>query len=102
MGAIDFYSTATGDDLESAFQAARHEAAWEHGHRPYSGSAYEKERVTLLDEPRRPVGEAMERAKELLDADDPRVRSKWGPAGALAITTEGGEEGWLFFGVASC
>ncbi|UQA93672.1 hypothetical protein [Streptomyces halobius] len=102
MGAIEFFTTATGTDLDTAFSTARDEAAWERGHGGYTGAVAEKDEVTLLDEPRRSEAAAMARAEELICAGDPRIDDKWGPAGALPLTTDSGEDGWLFFGFASC
>ncbi|KUL23205.1 hypothetical protein [Streptomyces regalis] len=102
MGATSFYTTANSSDLQTAFQEARMEAAAEHGRGGFSGSIYEKDTFTLIDEPRRPEESAMERAVELVRADDARISDKWGPAGALRITTRLGGEGWLLFGFAPC
>lgn len=100
MGALDFYTIATGTDLQRAFNAARDHAEWEHG-TGFTGTVAEKEEVMLLDEPKRSEQEAVVRAKELLNGEDPRVSTKYGPAGALPITTDDGADGWLLFGVAS-
>ncbi|GGU26457.1 hypothetical protein [Streptomyces violascens] len=101
MGAVDFYAVATGDDLQDAFERAREEAAREHGRVGYSGTIDEKDAVTPIEEPRRLTAEAMERASMLLSDGDRHVDNKWGPAGALPVTTDGGRDGWLIFGVAS-
>lgn len=101
MGAVAFFATATGPNLETAFNTAREEAQWEHGHGGYTGTVAEKYEVTLLDEPRRSEKDAMARAEDLIGVGDPRIDDKWGPAGALPITTDSGHEGWLFFGFAS-
>lgn len=101
MGALDFYTTATGTDVQTAFSAAREQARWEYGHSRYTGTIAEKGEVTLLDEPKRSEQDAVGRAKELLDGEDPRVSGKYGPAGALPITAVDGSGAWLFFGVAA-
>lgn len=101
MGALDFYTPATGTDLQTAFNAARDHAEWEYGTSGFTGTIAEKDEVTLLDEPKRSEQDAMVRAKELLDGEDPRVSAKYGPAGALPITTDDGADGWLLFGAAS-
>jgi hypothetical protein len=101
MGALDFYTTATGTDVQSAFNAARHHSAWEYGTSGFTGTIAEKDEVTLLDEPKRSADDAVARAKELLNSEDSRVNTKYGPAGALPITTDDGAGGWLFFGLAS-
>ncbi|UQA93674.1 hypothetical protein [Streptomyces halobius] len=102
MGAMSFYTPATGRNVNRAFFNARSKAAWEHGHRDHSGTVYEKDQVTLLDEPKRPLPQAIQRAEELIEARDPRFFPRSGPAGALPIETGTGESGWLFFGLASC
>ncbi|WP_327356299.1 hypothetical protein [Streptomyces sp. NBC_01304] len=43
----------------------------------------------------------MTRAEELLDREDSAIADKWGPAGALPVTVDSGESGWLFFGFAT-
>ncbi|MEU9334133.1 hypothetical protein AB0D49_13385 [Streptomyces sp. NPDC048290] len=101
MGALDFYTTATGTDVRTAFNAAREQATWEYGASGFTGTIAEKNEVTLLDEPKRSEQDAMGRAKELLDGDDPRVSGKYGPAGALPVTAVDGSDAWLFFGVAA-
>ncbi|WP_030571010.1 hypothetical protein [Streptomyces aureocirculatus] len=100
MGAIDFYTPATGPDLTTAFNAARSHHRWEYGHSGFTGTVAEKDTVVLIDEPRRSEQEATARAEQLVHADDPRISCKWGPAGALPITTDSGERGWLLFGTA--
>ncbi|GGU26464.1 hypothetical protein [Streptomyces violascens] len=102
MGATDFFEPANGRNLSRAFFNAKCKAAWEHGHREYSGTVYDKDDVILIDEPQRSLPEATRLAKELLDARDPRVFPKVGPAGALPIETDGNQPGWLFFGLAAC
>ncbi|MGW0731697.1 hypothetical protein [Streptomyces sp. NPDC002851] len=101
MGAVDFFTIATGDNLETAFKTVREQAAWDHGHSGYTGTVAEKDKVTLINEPQRSEEDATLRAEELINNDDPRVSSKYGPAGALPITTDTGEDGWLIFGLAA-
>lgn len=101
MGALDFYTIATGTDVQTAFTAAREQARWEYGNSGFTGTIAEKHEVTLLDEPKRSEQDAVGRAKELLDGDDPRVSGKYGPASALPITAADGSGAWLFFGVAA-
>ncbi|MCX4666420.1 hypothetical protein OG453_07025 [Streptomyces sp. NBC_01381] len=101
MGALDFYTTAAGPDLQTAFNTAHEHAEWEYGTSGFTGTIAEKDEVVLLDEPKRSEQDAEARAKELLDGDDPRISRKYGPAGALKVTTNDGEDGWLLFGVAA-
>ncbi|KUL23204.1 hypothetical protein [Streptomyces regalis] len=102
MGAMPFYTPAAGRNVNRAFFNARSKAAWEHGHRDYSGTVYEKDEVTLLDEPKRPLPQAIQRAEELIEARDPRFFPRSGPAGALPIEAGTAEPSWLFFGLAAC
>lgn len=101
MGAITFYDIAAGDAPDKAFEAIRNEALYEHGHREGTGSIAEKDTFIVFDEPRRSEAAAYRRASELIDANDPRIENKWGPAGALPVTTSSAENGWLFFGWAN-
>lgn len=101
MGALDFYTTAIGTDVQTAFNAAREQAAWEYGACGFTGTIAEKDELMLIDEAKRSEQDAVGRAKELLDGEDPRVSTKYGPAGALRIATDDGADGWLFFGVAA-
>ncbi|WP_433547121.1 hypothetical protein ACQPZG_20095 [Streptomyces sp. CA-294286] len=102
MGATDFTAFAAGTDMNEAFRAAREEAAHEHGRSGYSGSVYEKDRAVLIDSTVGTEMDASTLARDLIRADDPRIRDKWGPAGALPFVTAEGEHHWLFFGYASC
>ncbi|MDJ0386129.1 hypothetical protein [Streptomyces sp. G-G2] len=101
MGAITFFDTAAGDDPVKAFATVRDEARYEHGHREGTGSIAEKDSFTVIDEVRRSEAAAHRRAAQLIDSGDPRIDNKWGPAGALPITTANAENGWLFFGWAN-
>lgn len=87
--------------LETAFNAVREQAGRAHGRSGFTGTIAEKDTVTLIDEPRRSEDDAALRAEELINNDDPRVSAKYGPAGALPITTDTGEDGWLIFGLAA-
>ncbi|GLF99929.1 hypothetical protein [Streptomyces yaizuensis] len=97
MGAYDFITTGSGEDAEKAFFNARGEAAWEYGHGGYTGTIAEKDAFVLVaDSPMSPAA-AEEYAVYLLNADDERIRSKWGPAGAIPVD----DGSWLFVGNAS-
>lgn len=99
MGATDFYTSAHGANVDEAFGAAVREAHYAHGHSGYTGSIAEKDDYVVVDVDDSPLtlGTAIEIARKLLDDDDPRVSSKWGPAGVIAL-----DDGtWLFFGFAS-
>ena len=113
MGAEQFITTAEGATAAEAFAAAREEAAYEHGHRGYSGTIAEKDSFTTLEIPALAGadetiarvyaqavlsgqfdvgagGEDMRRASEAVD-------DKWGPARHIAL----GGKLHLFFGWAS-
>ncbi|MFK0142472.1 hypothetical protein [Streptomyces murinus] len=97
MGAYDFITTSSGDDVDTAFDRARDEAAWEHGHGGYTGTIAEKDEfVMVADSPMSPAA-AEKYAVHLLNTNDERIRDKRGPAGAIPV-----DDGtWLFVGYAS-
>ncbi|MCY0931153.1 hypothetical protein OTB20_34225 [Streptomyces sp. H27-H1] len=101
MGAITFFEVAAGDDAAEAFNEKRNEAQHEHGCGGDSGTIAEKDDYVVFDEPRRSEAFAIKRAHDLVNAGDPRIDDKWGPAGALPITTSTAQNGWLFFGWAN-
>jgi hypothetical protein len=76
---------APGADLAAAFSEAVAAARHEHGHGGYSGSLAEKHGYVVIDRVTRWVDDATSVANQLLDTNDPRVRDKWGPAGAIAV-----------------
>lgn len=100
MGARDFLVKRDGVDATATFLAAVEEAAYEHGHGGYTGTIAEKHEVVVIQSV--PVSESAARdlARNLLDADDERIRDKWGPAGAIAVG-DGKVSAWIFFGFAS-
>lgn len=102
MGAQSFTQYGPHPIALIAFNRARDEAGYEHGH-GYSGSLAEKRTYRLLDEPAGLLSAVTEWAETLLLEDDPRWCEKWGPCGALPVCAiEGGPiVGWLFFGIAS-
>ena len=96
MGADSFMTRAVGKTAQKAFAAAKEQAYFDHGHAGYTGTIAEKNSFTLIAT----VGtekEAQKMAQELMDADDPRIDDKWGPAGCIGLATEG----FIFFGYAS-
>lgn len=85
MGGTTFDHYAAGADVATAFRAARDEAAYEHGHGGYSGTIAEKpDYVIITNTPLLEV-EANGLIDRLIDNDDPRIRDKWGPAGAIPV-----------------
>ena len=95
MGAEQFWTEGTGETVQQAFTEAVQQAQYDHGHSGYSGTIAEKGSFTEIELPE--GKDAAGYADELMDADDPRVEDKWGPAGALKIV----KGRWLFFGWAS-
>ncbi|WP_432158563.1 hypothetical protein [Streptomyces sp. bgisy153] len=97
MGAYDFITPGSGQDVENAFLDAKEDAAWEFGHGGYTGTIAEKSDFVLVaDSPMSPDA-AEKYAQHLLETDDERIRDKRGPAGAIPV-----DDGtWLFVGYAS-
>ncbi|MET9779195.1 hypothetical protein ABZ023_33955 [Streptomyces sp. NPDC006367] len=48
MGAYDFITPGSGQDVENAFFGAKKEAAWEFGHGGYTGTIAEKRDFVLV------------------------------------------------------
>ncbi|AVO25119.1 hypothetical protein KHQ84_gp194 [Rhodococcus phage Finch] len=101
MGAYEFDQRATGKDADEAFDNARQQAQYDHGHSGYTGTIAEKHNYVIIE--RKPVGEseAWSLAQKLMNDDDPRIADKWGPAGAVLVSEAAGVQDWLFFGWAS-
>lgn len=95
MGAATFTSIGRGATAKEAFRDAVESAAWYHGHGGYTGTIAEKHEFTMIAP--NPGETPEECAQRLIDADDPRISDKWGPAGCIAL----GEGEFLFFGWAS-
>ncbi|MEU3704760.1 hypothetical protein AB0E82_21030 [Streptomyces anulatus] len=87
MGAYDFTAYQHGTDVKTAFRAAVEEAQYENGHGGYTGTIAEKDEYTVITTTPVPMDEAEKQASELMNADDPRIRDKWGPAGAIPVLT---------------
>ncbi|MFE4263425.1 hypothetical protein [Streptomyces sp. NPDC056883] len=98
MGGHDFEQVISGATLQEAFHDAVEQAQREYGHNPYSGTVGMKDEVVLIKEESRTEDEAQTRAHELIEADDERIRDKWGPAGALPLHPVDGQPAWLLFG----
>lgn len=113
MGASEFTQIERGDTAAKAFRAAVDQAKYDHGHSGYSGTIAEKHEfvvikapeVAALPQPKGPDDEALlprrdaaiKAAEALMEAEDQRIRDKWGPAGCIDI----GDGEFLFFGRAS-
>jgi hypothetical protein len=100
MGAQPFMARNKGADVAEAFSVAVREAEHEYGHAGYTGSVAEKDSYIEIAVQGTPISyeNATRLAGQLIDAGDPRIDDKWGPAGAIQI----GVGEWLFFGWASC
>ncbi|MFF0742134.1 hypothetical protein ACFYVL_17225 [Streptomyces sp. NPDC004111] len=99
MGTTKFFTVGDGPDLPSAFTTARDLAAQRRWRRA-PGRLATKSEAVLIEPEVRTYTAALRRAEELLNAFDPRIEDKWGPAGALEYTAEGTTRSWLFFGYA--
>ena len=99
MGAEPFTTTQSGETVEKAFRSAVEDAQFMNGHGGYTGTIAEKGSFKLIPRSEMDEGEdEYDFAYRLIDECDPRIDSKWGPAGAVKV-----DEGkWLFFGWASC
>ena len=125
MGADSFYHTARGATAKEAFAKARADAQFQHGHGGYTGTIAEKTTFEVIEVPADfvppdrtrydavtrtrvpvvydpaddPLGDTRRTAyaEHLMQAEDPRIDDKWGPAGAILLK----EDNWLFFGYAS-
>lgn len=95
MGAETFATRGKGKTARAAFDAARDQALYDHGHAGYSGTLAEKHSFVVI-----PVPEGADPvlfAQQLIDDGDERINNKWGPAGCVAL----GNDEYLFFGWAS-
>jgi len=97
MGAHTFFTRSSGRDAKSAFQNAVKDAQYHHGRAGYTGTIAEKTSFTEI--PVEEVGDTDpdEYASQLIREQDPRIDSKWGPAGCIPL----GDDTYLFFGWAS-
>ena len=95
MGAESFVQEAAGATAKAAFQAAKEQAWYDHGHSGYTGTIAEKDSFVMIP---LPEGEdPYEYAEELIGDGDVRIDNKWGPAGCIDM----GDNNYLFFGWAS-
>jgi len=84
MGSTTFFTAATGYSLAQAFHDAATEAAFESGSGGYTGTIAEKSNAILVTDRVMWRDDAEREANRLIGIDDPRIRDKWGPAGAIA------------------
>lgn len=105
MGAEQFATYWKGENATEAFQAAREDAQWEHGHGGYTGTIAEKSGFKIIAEARPSLSktDARRMVRMLQDMNDPRQDDKWGDAAAIPVAEETGGPviGWVFFGWAS-
>lgn len=95
MGADTFVTRSKGKTAREAFNNAVQEAQYEHGHGGYSGTIAEKRDFVMITMPEgEKVGNFID---HLIDAGDPRIDNKWGPAGCIDL----GKGDYVFFGWAS-
>jgi hypothetical protein len=95
MGAEVFYTKSFGKTNQQAFKDAVEDAYYQFGHDGYTGSIAEKDSFVMIN---LPEGKDPEKyADELIDAEDPRIDDKWGPAGCFYL----GKNEYFFFGWAS-
>ena len=95
MGACDFQCKAKGASAKEAFQNARARAQYENGHGGYTGTIAEKHEFKMIPLPQ--GADPYVESSRMIDAGDPRIDDKWGPAGCFDL----GNGEYLFFGWAS-
>jgi len=87
MGAETFTELQHGTDAKQAFHEAVSDASYELGSGGYTGTIAEKSSFVVISDTPMWLDEAQRLAGKLLNADDPRISDKWGPAGAIAVCT---------------
>jgi len=97
MGAHTFFTRANGEDAKSAFSDAVEDAQYHHGQGRYTGTIAEKTSFTRIPDDEVGDTDPAEYASQLIDEQDSRIDSKWGPAGCIHVE----EDTYLFFGWAS-
>ena len=96
MGSESFTHQAEGKTAKEAFNKAREEAFYDHGHSGYTGTIAEKESFVMIKLPK--GQDAEDYANKLINKGDKRIDDKWGSAGCIKT----GKNCYLFFGWASC
>ena len=95
MGANTFGNLGQGKSAQEAFKTLVEEDRQENGHSPYSGTIGCKRDFKVITVPS--GKDPLTFAHELIDADDPRIADKHGPAGCVKMA----EDRWYFFGWAA-
>lgn len=89
MGGVTFSQEHYGiTDPSEAFREATSQARYEYGHGGYSGTLAEKGEYTIIQKQPMVLEAAEKLAYALIDANDPRITDKWGPAGAIPLCNE--------------
>jgi hypothetical protein len=102
MGASEFFTTSSGENVLVAFRSAVEEAEYEYGHGGYTGTIAEKSEYKSASSE---VFESREAATEFATQkmDDPEhwCNDKWGPAAYVSFKSKDSKVKFLFFGRAS-
>ena len=102
MGAEMFETSGDKPNVQEAFDVAKEDAFYWHGHAGYSGTIAEKMDYTVIEDEPQTFEDAQAMATALFDACDDRIDDKWGPAGAIrVIDKDTNFDGYYFFGWAS-
>jgi len=97
MGSCNFITAEFGDSAQDAFEKAVRQAQHENGHGGYTGTIAEKGSDGFVMIKKSDNVETGNLIEELFADDDPRISSKWGPAGCI----DEGDGKFIFFGWAS-
>ena len=95
MGAATFYTLSSGPTSTDAFNKARAEAKYLHGHQGYTGTIAEKKTFSMATTTPLTQNKAYDLAYSLASSE---YSAKWGPAGCIKIDKP---DLYLFFGWAS-
>lgn len=103
MGGCDFEVEVTGKTAQEAFDSARKEAQWDHGHSGYTGTIAEKGDFVMFtlpegENPYKYIERVFEEDDEIPERLQQVAGDKWGPAACFQLAPDR----WLFFGIASC
>jgi hypothetical protein len=110
MGAVPFFTHASGDTAEDAFadcKQALHQQYEDTDGVFFIGQVWEKPDVILFDvieEIEREDYDALttpEQMADILVYEDGRIQDKWGPAGAIDLGVHEGRRWFMIFGWAN-
>lgn len=88
MGAQEFTDYGVGVDVAAAFREASSAAVAMYGNQGYTGSLAEKGDYVVVERTPLERAAAYALADRLMQANDPRVSDKWGPAGAIPVAAD--------------